>query len=124
MQSPLQIRPFPAAIRAAVALAVVAVAGCGGSKFPTVYPVKGKITVNGQPAKECQISFHRTTEGDKNFPATPRGLTDDKGEFQLTSYNLNDGAAEGEYVVTIEWRERSGVAGGEFGGADQLGGEF
>jgi hypothetical protein len=57
-------------------------------------------------------------------PATPQAVTDKNGEFQITSYLTNDGAPEGEYVVTIEWRERSGVMKTEFEGVDQLGGAY
>jgi predicted small lipoprotein YifL len=124
MQHPRTIRPIALALRVAVALAVVALAACGGRKFPKVYPVKGKILVNGQPAKECQISFHRTSGGDPAVKVTPNGLTDQNGEFQLTSYYANDGAPEGEYVVTIEWRERSGLTKSDFDGPDQLGGAY
>jgi len=124
MQQPCTIRPVALALRVALALAVVATAACVGRKFPKVYPVKGKILVNGAPAKECQISFHRASGGDPAFPVTPNGLTDENGEFQLTSFHANDGAPEGEYVVTIEWRERSGLAKADFDGPDQLGGAY
>jgi hypothetical protein len=124
MQQPSTNRPVALALRVALALAVVALAACGGRKFPKAYPVKGKILVNGEPAKECQVSFHRTSGGDPAFPATPSGLTDENGEFQLTSWYANDGAPEGEYVVTIEWRERSGLAMADFDGPDRLGGAY
>jgi hypothetical protein len=87
--------------RVAIVLAVLAPASCGGSKFPKTYSVKGKILVDGQPAKECQISLQRISGGDLAQPATPSGLTDQNGEFQLTSYVANDGAPEGEYVAKI-----------------------
>lgn len=122
MQHPCTFRPVALALRLAVGLAMVALAACGGGRnLPKVYPVKGKILVNGQPAKECQIWFHPTAGGDPASRTTPHGLTDQSGEFQVTSYYGNDGAAEGEYVVTIEWRERSGLAKAEFDGPDQLG---
>ncbi len=124
MQHPSPLRPVAFALRVAVALVLVGLAACGGRTVPKVYPVKGKVLVNGQPAKECQITFHRTTPGDPSFPATPGGLTDENGVFQITSYQANDGAAEGEYVVTIEWRERSGLTKSDFDGPDQLGGAY
>lgn len=124
MQHPPAPRPFAPALRVALAVALVSLAACGGRKTPKVYPVKGKILVNGQPAKACQITFHRTTPGDPAFPATPNGLTNENGEFQLTSYVANDGAAEGEYIVTIEWREASGLMKTDFDGPDQLGGAY
>jgi hypothetical protein len=117
-------RPVSLTLRIAVALAVVGLGACGSSKFPTTYAVKGKILVDGQPAKECQVAFNRTSGGDPAFPVTPNAVTDDKGEFQLTSYYANDGAPEGEYVVTIEWRERSGITKAEFKGTDRLGGDY
>jgi hypothetical protein len=123
MQSLRALRSVAIALRIAVVLAVAASASCG-SKFPRTYSVKGKILVNGQPAKECRITLHRTSGGDLAHPATPSGLTDDNGEFQLTSYVANDGAPEGEYVATIEWRERSGITKSEFDGPDQLGGDY
>ncbi len=111
-------------LRLALALALVAPVACGGRKFPKVYPVKGKILVNGQPANECQIYLNRTFEDKHPIKATPSGLTDKNGEFQITSYQTNDGAQEGEYVVTIEWRERSGLAKQDFEGVDLLGGAY
>jgi hypothetical protein len=118
------LRPASLALRVGFALTLVVLAGCGGKKFPKAYPVKGKILVNSQPAKECQIALHRTSPGDPAFPATPSAVTDDKGEFQLTSYTSNDGAPEGEYIVTIEWRDKSGLTMGEYEGPDQLGGAY
>jgi len=103
----------------------LAAASCGdGGKYPKTYPVKGKVLVDGQPVKDCKVTFHRTSGNQLSQPATPSGLTDEKGEFQLTSYVANDGAPEGEYVVTIEWREPSGITNSEFGGPDRLGGDY
>lgn len=110
--------------RVAVALSLMAAAACGDSKYPKTYPVSGKVLVNGQPAKDCQVTFVHTGGPAPATPATPTGVADEKGEFRLTSYTANDGAPEGEYVVTIEWRDRSGLTQSEFGGPDQLGGEY
>jgi hypothetical protein len=113
------------ALRGVVMLGVVAMASCGdGKNLHKVYPVKGKILVNGQPAHECQVYLNRTFDDNHAFRTTPHGLTDKNGEYQITSYYANDGAPEGEYVVTIEWRERSGVTKQDFEGVDQLGGAY
>jgi hypothetical protein len=111
-------------VRAAVALALLAVTSCGEGKYPKTHAVKGKVLVDGQPAKDCQVSLYRVSGAQLATPATPSGLTDDNGEFQLTSYVANDGAPEGEYVVKIEWRERSGIAKADFDGPDRLGGDY
>lgn len=124
MQQPHLLRPVSLALRLILATALVALSACGGKKFPTTYPVKGKVLVNGQPAKACQITFNPTgTGGDPATKATPQGETDEKGEFQLTSYNANDGAPEGEYVVTINWRDRVGMS-QALEGPDRLGGVY
>jgi hypothetical protein len=101
----------------------MALVSCGDDpKRHKVYPVTGKILVNGKPANECQIVLNRTYE-DKN-PVVPLGMTDENGVFQITSYEAYDGAPEGEYIVTITWRERSGVTKQEFDGPDRLGGAY
>jgi hypothetical protein len=125
MRHPSTFRAPHAALRLTVALAAIALASCGGGRnFPKVYPVKGKILVNGQPAHDCQIFLSRTSAESLAVPATPQAVTDKNGEFQITSYHSNDGAPEGEYVVTIEWRERSGIMKQEFEGVDLLGGAY
>ena len=108
----------------AAACAALVLAGCGKSDFHRVYPVKGKILVDGQPAFECLIYLNRTFDDDHPRRVTPYALTDEQGEFQITSYITNDGAPEGEYVVTIEWRERSGLLKNNFEGIDRLDGAY
>ena len=124
MHHPCTLRTVRRALRVVVALAVVGLASCDSRNLHKVYPVKGKILVNGQPANECQIYLHRTFDDDHPFRVTPQGLTDKNGEFQITSYHPHDGAPEGEYVVTIEWRERSGLTKMNFDGPDQLNGAY
>ncbi len=110
-------------LRLGIVLATLVVVSCGDTRnIPKVYPVMGKIQVNGQPAAECQIVLNWVKE--EKRPATPQGLTNENGEFQLTSFVGNDGAPEGEYVVTIEWRERSGITKQDFDGPDRLGGAY
>lgn len=106
-------------------VAVVALPSCSDSrKFPKTYPVKGKILVNGQPANDCQIYLRASAAGSPATQVTPNAVTSTNGEFQITSFRAKDGAPEGEYVVTIEWRERSGLTKQEFEGPDQLGGDY
>src|SRR5207248_7355008 len=125
MQNPGTFRPVSLALRVFLSLTAGALASCGDSRnFPKVYPVKGTILVNGQPANECQIYLNRTFEDNHPFRARPQGLTNQNGEYQITSFYANDGAPEGEYIVTIEWRERSGLTKQDFEGVDQLGGAY
>jgi hypothetical protein len=79
--------------------------GCGKKGWLETYPVKGTVLVDGKPAKDVMVSFHpKEITGDK--PYVPTGQTDEKGEFNLSTYVTNDGAPAGEYDVTIVWPER------------------
>jgi hypothetical protein len=86
--------------------AIVAVAGlsagCGPRTLPQkqTHPVKGRIILNGKPASYVLVRFSPTgTEGVEAV-----GRTDRDGNFELRTYSNegNDGAATGEYKVTIE----------------------
>lgn len=72
--------------------------GCSGSNRPTVVPVSGKITFQGEPVEGAQIAFHPTAEGAVRSAV---GETDANGEFTLTTFDTGDGATPGEHVVTI-----------------------
>jgi hypothetical protein len=124
MQFPSLSRPVSRALRVVVTLALLGLAACGDKRgFPKVYPVKGKILVNGQPAADCQVYLNRTSQDKQGPPIKPQAATNENGEFQITSYNANDGAQEGEYVITVEWRERVGLMKAAEG-VDQLDGAY
>jgi hypothetical protein len=71
-----------------------------------VYPVSGKVTVNGQPVEGAEVVFYGATP-DLTGPGTPApvGTTDANGEFRLRSYDPEDGAPAGKFNVTVIWRE-------------------
>jgi hypothetical protein len=81
-------------------------AGCGARQpdLKPVYPVNGSVLVNGEPATGAVVMFHPLPIETGRFGMIrSRGTVDDSGKFQLTTYNTNDGAPEGEYAVTIYW---------------------
>jgi hypothetical protein len=86
---------------------VVAASGCGddGDRIQ-VYPVEGKVLVNGQPAQGATVALYPTSSAlaEARLPP-PTGTVDANGEFRLTSYESNDGAPAGEFQVTIVWPE-------------------
>src|SRR4051794_24262711 len=87
---------------AAAALVVVALAGlvgCAGKRKP-VTPVQGQLTVDGTPAAQAVVVFHPVEGGDD---VRPTGTVDDQGNFKLTTYAPDDGAPEGEYLVSVTW---------------------
>jgi hypothetical protein len=102
--------------------------GCKRSRLdelPPVYPVKGEIFFGGKPAVGAVIAFHPIEK--KAGPlSTSRGTADAEGKFSLTTFVTNDGASDGEHIVTVYWPERPldpNGAGHELP-ADKLGGRF
>jgi hypothetical protein len=78
-------------------------AGCSGNSTnaPT-WPVEGQVLFDGKPPVGAQVVFH--SAGNNGAGSLhPSGLVDGNGKFKLTTYAANDGAPEGDYVVTLEW---------------------
>lgn len=63
-----------------------------------VFPVSGTLTHLGQPMSGAVIAFHPAKS-----KWTAQSTADADGKYSLTTYLTNDGAAAGEYVVTIHW---------------------
>lgn len=90
-----------------VSIFVACIFGCGGPQPPeTVQIVNGQVMHRGKPAVGAIVSFHKVG-ADPNV-GQPSGKVQDDGTFTLTSYRPGDGAAVGEYRVTISWRESIG----------------
>lgn len=68
--------------------------GCGESLPPTA-PVKGKVTLNGQPLPNASVNFY-PEEG-----KVANGVTDDAGNFTLSTFDPNDGAIIGKHKATV-----------------------
>ncbi len=83
--------------RFAVAVLVVAVAGCGGSddKMETS-SVTGTVTYEGKPVTTGTVMFTPVGGGP---PAT--GQIQEDGTYELRTYEDGDGAVIGEHKVTI-----------------------
>src|SRR5258707_3086026 len=77
------------------------VSGCGGDG-PRLYPVKGVVRINGEPAKDVNVVFTPVAapEGGAT-PLSPSAVTGEDGSFRLMSIKPGDGAPAGEYQVTI-----------------------
>jgi len=84
------------------AAALVAAAGCGQSGPPRVpvYPVQGKVEIDGRPAAGALVILHP-----KENPSAAAALAhvNNDGTFTTTTYETGDGAAEGDFIVTVEW---------------------
>jgi hypothetical protein len=82
-------------------------AGCGGLEPPEpVFPVSGEVFVKGRPADGAVVTFFK--EGADLTAGQPSATVQPDGSFKLTSYLPEDGAAEGEYRISLSWREAIG----------------
>lgn len=77
------------------ALTLPVAAGCGSGN-PSTVPVKGTVTLNGNPVDGASVTFVPEAGG---RPAT--GTTDASGQFTLTTFETGDGAPEGKYKVGV-----------------------
>ncbi len=79
----------------ALAVALIGLAGCGGSDL---VPVSGVVMLDGTPLANANISFSPDDPG--GLVAT--GQTDDSGRFRLKSNGTDDGVRPGKYRVLVE----------------------
>ncbi|MHB8898426.1 MAG: carboxypeptidase-like regulatory domain-containing protein [Thermoguttaceae bacterium] len=68
--------------------------GCG-PKHPETFPVTGTVTLDGQPVAGAAVVF--TPESGEQATAT----TDGSGQFELSTFELRDGAVPGKHRVTV-----------------------
>jgi hypothetical protein len=98
--------------------AVIAVSGCGESQVP-VYPVSGRVTYQGKPAAGATVVLHALGVADTQDVA-PYGVVENDGTFAITVYEPGDGAPQGDYVATVEWRKLVANGGGAAAGPNVL----
>src|SRR5438128_100993 len=75
---------------------------CGCGSGTPLYPVRGEVFFKGKPAAGALVVFHPVEDKDGKV-TRPRGTVEADGSFTLSSHAKGDGAAVGEYVVTINW---------------------
>jgi hypothetical protein len=85
----------------------VSLVTCGGCNSSGLYPVSGKVLVNGEPAVGATVTFIRKGSTDPLKDPTPQGTVGEDGTFTLSGPG-GDGAPPGEYVVLVEWKEGAG----------------
>jgi hypothetical protein len=85
-----------------IGVGILAAVGCSKSESHVpVHPVVGEIKFQGQPAAGAFVSLHpqNAAEGVPN----PRATVAKDGSFTVSTFEGNDGAPEGDYVVTVQW---------------------
>jgi hypothetical protein len=111
-----------------LALLIVVASGCSKSDGRVkVYPVSGKVSVRGTPAEGARVVFYPVSdELKKPGMPIPYGITDSAGDFKLRSYDIGDGAPEGEYKIGIIWLDSPPEKAEEnpLGAKDRLSGQY
>lgn len=74
------------------------VVGCGGPDGPTFHPVKGKVTLDGEPVVGAEVAFFPKDE--EGGPQSG-GTTNEQGEFELFGPVGKNGAVAGEHMVSV-----------------------
>jgi hypothetical protein len=76
-------------------VSIFLIAGCG-SRGPKTARVSGTVTMSGKPLAKVGVTFLPTKKG----PAAT-GVTNENGEFTLTTARKGDGAVLGKHKVTV-----------------------
>ncbi len=79
---------------------------CSKQTKKTLYPVKGKVLVDGAPAPEAVVVLHPEDQPPMEA-VRPQGTVQADGSFQLGTYSPKDGAPPGRYQVSVLWIQRS-----------------
>jgi hypothetical protein len=69
-------------------------------KKPT-HPVEGKLTIDGEEMAGVTLTLYALNADTGKYNPVADGLTDAKGQFQLSTYGRFDGCPVGEYAVTV-----------------------
>ncbi len=82
-------------------LMLLLVMGCSGgdegsTKHRETYPASGVVTMNGTPVGGVSILLRLKTDD-----ISASAVSSKDGSFQLTTYEENDGAVEGEYDIVV-----------------------
>jgi len=88
-------------LTAAIPLLCYWLVGCSGdanvaNRIGTV-PTNGVVKLDGVPVGQATVIFHS-----QDHSVAAQGMTNDKGEFFLTTYEQGDGVVAGKHLVTIE----------------------
>jgi len=92
-------------------------AGCGGDPQigGKVYPVKGKLTINGQPAANVTVNLYPI---DKSG-SLASGTTKADGTFEVLNADARPGAMAGKYKVVLHQNQSKEAAMAAYSGASK-----
>ena len=100
-------------------------AACTNSDAPSgakkVFPVRGKVLVQNQPAVGAFVLFVPVNEAAGATDPRPRAYVEADGTFHIETYGSKDGAPNGDYFVSITWPQ---MVDGREDGPDRLRGRY
>jgi len=111
------MRQYPALAGALLLSLFLCSCGEVASGDPVLYPVSGRVVVDGKPAEGIVVWFHPLNHHRDPEAPRPRATTDASGRFQLETEEGEPGAPAGQYVATFLWPATAG-------GKDRLAGAF
>jgi hypothetical protein len=122
-ESSLNVRPLSRSrlwrvLVLALLPAALGISGCEEAPVP-VFPVSGNVKFKGKPAAGATVVLYATNVDDTHDVA-PTGVVKGDGSFDITVYEPGDGAPQGEYVATVQWRKLVSGAGGSAAGPNVL----
>jgi hypothetical protein len=84
--------------------------GCGRRSDGRLksYPVHGRVTVDGKPTAGIYV-FLNPAQQPSTHGIFPNAITNGDGEFWISTYDSEDGAPLGEYIVTAKWPKGEGL---------------
>lgn len=82
--------------------------GPGAASVPGSVPIKGIVTLDGVPTANIRVTLEPKAELEAalakgNFGSGANGVTDEKGQFEITFRRKGDGVVPGEYSVFFQW---------------------
>src|SRR5262245_26961324 len=80
-------------------------ASCSANRV-RLHPVRGQVLYKNRPVERALVVFHPVGE----LPAGVQkaiAYTDAEGRFRLTTDKPGDGVPAGEYLITMELREKT-----------------
>jgi hypothetical protein len=91
---------MPARYLALVALLVLTLlSGCGSARMGRV---KGRVTFNGKPVSQAMLTFSPATGDSDKEPGKPAtGISDEEGNYDLSTFRHYDGALVGKHNVSV-----------------------
>jgi hypothetical protein len=111
--------------------------GCG-ERQPTrreVVPTFGRLSFDGAPAAGAMVFLHPADDAGKKADWSagyPRATIGPEGDFHMTTYETQDGAPPGKYVMVVTWSgltlanqaDEAETRGDREAGEDRLDGRF